>query len=71
MIILAAILASVLWSLIGALLWHRNYTEERSLHKKLILLLVGGPLIWTFLFLFAIVVAFDIAFERFENWIRR
>ncbi len=71
MIILAVIFASVLWSLIGALLWYRNYDDERSLHKKLTLLLVGGPLIWSFLLLFAIVVVFDIAFERFENWINR
>jgi flagellar biosynthesis protein FlhB len=71
MIILAVIFASVLWSLIGALLWYRNYDDERSLHKKLMLLLVGGPLIWSFLLLFAIVVVFDIAFERFENWINR
>jgi flagellar biosynthesis protein FlhB len=71
MIILAVIFASVLWSLIGSLLWYRNYDDERPLCKKLALLIAGGPLIWSFLLLFAIVVAFDIAFERFENWINR
>jgi flagellar biosynthesis protein FlhB len=71
MILLAVIFASVLWSMIGALLWYRNYNDERSLHKKLTLLFVGGPLIWFFLILFAIVVVFDVVFESFEDWIRK
>jgi hypothetical protein len=70
MIFAASIFASVIWSLIGALLWNRNYTDDRPLHKKLALLFVGGPLIWAFLIIFCIVVAVDMLFERFENWIR-
>jgi len=71
MTILFAIIFSVLWALLGTLLWHRNYSDSISLHKRAILWIASGPLVWSFMAIFGFVILIDFLFERFENWIRR
>lgn len=61
------------WSFAGIFVWTGLHLDVKRWYKKIILLALGGPIVWCFNALFTgikIADAFDSVYCRFEKWMK-